>query len=621
MPMRWKNSLFVRIHARVRDDERGFSLLETVIAITVIFGSLITLALSASTGFRYVGIGREQQAANQVANQLMEQTRGLAFSKIQRGMQASELSTDPNLVTACAGDPTGTYRLLDCTGEKVVSTNLNCPTATTDCSVPIVPSSGTVGQAEDYPVDYTWHSYVTNNCPVVIEGACEAISPYRVTIIVTWEGAGTSADGVQGVTIQSLFHSPGGCINSSTHPFAAPCQPFYYGQAIAPSGEIEVSGSVGVVDFQSGTIILTGVETTMQVEQVSQVQSSWTQSQTNLTTTRSGTTALPTAASFGATAVDSDPSATTPNYQVSPVDPGEGSNQVTAGGDNYVQVQNAAGDAGEAISATAAGGTNACPPVPPASTQESDLQPCGGAKVQQAGVSRIVAYLYQDLDADDVADLELGETTLASVGPASVPTTVFTDRELVSDEDGNIENSASRTLGTVSIGGLPEFVPAPAGWGTSFLELTGYSDAVATTAGTSAADPTTSIAGTLSYWSGGGYSTVDLGATPEYSLSNLEFIHVADVADANGVPHQIQIRIATVDSISMGSVPATSESSEGCPAGGCTTEARATVGSPIIGSLTYELWIDGVQIVDTRIDVSLGTLSSKSIYGPTPEAG
>lgn len=618
--MRWKNSLFVRIHARVRDDERGFSLLETVIAITVIFGSLITLALSASTGFRYVGIGREQQAANQVANQLMEQTRGLAFSKIQRGMQASELSTDPNLVTACAGDPTGTYRLLDCTGEKVVSTNLNCPTATTDCSVPIVPSSGTVGQAEDYPVDYTWHSYVTNNCPVVIEGACEAISPYRVTIIVTWEGAGTSADGVQGVTIQSLFHSPAGCINSSTHPFAAPCQPFYYGQAIAPSGEIEVSGSVGAVDFQSGTIILTGVETTMQVEQVSQVQSSWTQSQTNLTTS-SGTTALPTAASFGATAVDSDPSATTPNYQVSPVDPGEGSNQVTAGGDNNVQVQNAAGDAGEAISATAAGGTNACPPVPPASTQESDLQPCGGAKVQQAGVSRIVAYLYQDLDADDVADLELGETTLASVGPASVPTTVFTDRELVSDEDGNIENSASRTLGTVSIGGLPEFVPAPAGWGTSFLELTGYSDAVATAAGTSAVYPTTSIAGTLSYWSGGGYSTVDLGATPEYSLSNLEFIHVADVADANGVPHQIQIRIATVDSISMGSVPATSESSEGCPAGGCTTEARATVGSPIIGSLTYELWIDGAQIVDTRIDVSLGTLSSKSIYGPTPEAG
>jgi type II secretory pathway pseudopilin PulG len=618
--MRWKNSRFVRIHARVRDDERGFSLLETVIAITVIFGSLITLALSASTGFRYVGIGREQQAANQVANQLMEQARGLAFSKIQRGMQVSELSTDPNLVTACTGDPTGTYRLLSCTGEKVVSTNLNCPTATTDCSVPIVPSTGTVGQAEDYPVDYTWHSYVTNNCPVVVEGTCETISPYRVTIIVTWEGAGTSADGVQGVTTQSLFHSPGGCINSSTHPFAAPCQPFYYGQAIAPSGEIEVSGTVGSVDFQSGTIITTGAETTMQVEQVSQVQGSWSQSQTNLTSS-SGTTVLPAAASFGATAVDSDPSATTPNYQVSPVDPGEGSNQFTSGGDSYVQVQNASGDSGEAISATAAGGSNACPPVPPASIQESDLQPCGGAKVQQAGVARVVAYLYQDTDADDIADLELGETTLASVGAAPVPTTVFTDRELVADEDGNIADSASRTLGTVSIGGLPEFVPPPAGWGTSFLELTGYTDTVTTAAGTSPADPTTSIAGTLSYWNGGGYSTVDLTDTPEYTLSNLELVHLADVTDANSVVHQIQIRIATVDSISMGSVPTTSESSEGCPAGGCTTEALATVGSPIIGSLTYELWIDGAQVVNTLIDVSLGSLSSKSIYGPTPEAG
>ncbi len=621
--MRGKNGLVVRIHARVRDDERGFSLLETVIAITVIFGSLITLALSASTGFHYVGIGREQQAANQVANQLMEQARGLAFSKIQRGMQASELSTDPNLVTACAGDPTGTYRLLSCTGERVVSTNLNCPAATTDCSVPIVPSTGTVGQAEDYPVDYTWHTYVTNDCPVVIEGTCDTISPYRVTIIVTWEGAGTSPDGVQGVTTQSLFHSPGGCINSSTHPFAAPCQPFYYGQAIAPSGEIEVSGTVGSVDFQSGTIITTGVETTMQVEQVSQVQGSWSQSQTNLTTS-TGTTILPTAASFGATAVDSDPSATTPDYQVSPVDPGEGSNQLADGGDSYVQVQNAPGDSGEAISATAAGGTNACPPVPPASIQESDLQPCGGAKVQQAGVARVVAYLSRDMDGDEVADLQLGETTLASIGPASVPTTVFTDRELVPGEDGNIENSAGRTLGTVSIGGLPAFVPAPAGWGTSFLELTGYTDTVTTAAGTSAVDPTTSIAGSLSYWNGTGYSTVDLADTPGYTLSNLELVHQADVVDANGLTHQIQIRIATLDSISMGSVPATSVSSTGCDLtthAACKTEARATVGSPIIGSLTYELWIDGGQVVNTRIDVSLGSLSSKSIYGPTPEAG
>ena len=79
-----KSGFFVRIHARLHDDERGFSLIETVIAITVIFGSLITLAMSASTGFRYVGIGREQQAANQVANQLME----LGGSRSRRSSEA-----------------------------------------------------------------------------------------------------------------------------------------------------------------------------------------------------------------------------------------------------------------------------------------------------------------------------------------------------------------------------------------------------------------------------------------------------------------------------------------------------------------------------------------------------
>jgi type II secretory pathway pseudopilin PulG len=93
-----RRSFLFGMRARLHD-EGGFSLLETVIAIGIIFGSLLTLALSTTTGLKYFGIGRERQAANQIANQLMEQTRGLAYHKITRGMQTSSLSSDPNLVT------------------------------------------------------------------------------------------------------------------------------------------------------------------------------------------------------------------------------------------------------------------------------------------------------------------------------------------------------------------------------------------------------------------------------------------------------------------------------------------------------------------------------------------
>jgi type II secretory pathway pseudopilin PulG len=605
--------LLVRVHARLHDDERGFSLIETVIAVTVIFGSLITLAMSASTGFRYVGIGREQQAANQIANQLMEQARGLAFSKIQKGLMASVLSTDPNLVTGCGTDPAGTYHLKTCAGDKVVSTNLTCPPphTATDCSVPIVPSTGTVGETQDYPVDYTWHSYVTNNCPAVIAATvCPKILPYKVTIFVTWTGAGTSATGVQGVTTQSLFHSPAGCINSSTHPFAAPCQPFFYGQALTPAGQLQVSGTVSGVDFLRGTVLSTGVESTMQIEQVAQVQSSWTQTQTNLTSTSAGSTILPATASFGTTAADSDPSGTTPSYQVSAVDPGDGSNQFASGGGSFVQVQNASADSGQAISATAAGGSNTCPPTPPAPPAETDLQPCGGARVLQAGTSRVVGHFHGFLT-------DIGDATIASISNPSVASTAFTNRMLVSGQDGNIQETAMRAFGTVSIGGLPDLMPAPTGWTGYFLQLTGYADTVQSTAGTSAAAPTATInAGSLAYWNGTGYTTVNLSTTPSYSLSELVLDHTALVG-----LNTVEVKI-TAPSVAMGSVPATTTLTTGCAAvyPTCKTDAQATIGSPISGSLTYQVWVDAVKVVDLTIDLSLGTLAAKSLYGPTPTA-
>ena len=600
-----KPSLLVRIHARLHDDERGFSLIETVIAITIIFGSLVTLAMSASTGFRYVGIGREEQAANQIANQLMEQVRGLAFTKISQGLQTSGLSTDPYLVTSCAGDPTGTYRFESCSGAKVISTNFNCPTRASDCSTPIVPNNGTIGASDEYPVDYQWRTYVTNNCATAT-GSCTTVDPYKVTVIVEWAGAGTAADGVQRVTTQSLFHSPSGCVSSQTHPFAAPCQPFFYGQAITPVGRITVSGTVSGVDFSSGVITTTGADSTLQIEQVSSGQGGWTQSGTELTT--SAGTSLGGATTDRSTAADSDPSGTTPSYSATTAGAlGAGSNQFASGGGSFVQVQNAANDTGQAISAMSAGGANLCPPVPPLSALETDLLPCGGAYAKQAGTSRVVGH-FHGFAAD------LGDATIVSVGAPASAMTTFANRTAVAGQNGNVQDTADRTLGTIRIGGLPDLMTSPKFYSGYLVQLSGYHDTVVSTAGTSAVAPSATIsAGTLSYWNGTGYSTVALSTLPTYSLSNLLLDYTTSVGG-----HGVEVKIAT-DSVSMEQVPTTTTIPTG--SGSITrTETQATVGSPMIGSFTYQIWVDGSQVVNLTVDVALGTLTSKSIYQPAPSA-
>jgi type II secretory pathway pseudopilin PulG len=603
-----RHGLFVRIRARLHDDERGFSLVETVIAITIIFGSLITLAMSASTGFRYVGIGREEQAANQIANQLMEEARGLAFTKIAQGMQLSDLSSDPNVlndVSDCSGTDADAYWYLSCGGDLVEWTDFDCPTRPTDCSTPLVPSSGTIGASEDYPVDYDWRTYVTRECTSATE-ACT--SPYKVTVLVEWAGAGTAASGIQRVTTQSLFHSPIGCVSSQTHPFAAPCQPFFYGQVLAPAGRITVSGTVSGVDFSSGVITTTGADSTLQVEQVSSVQGSWTQSGTELTT--SAGTSLGGATTSRSTAADSDPSGSTPAYSATTAGAlGTGSNQFASGGSNFVQVQNAANDTGQAISATAAGGLDACPPTPPAPPLETDLQPCGGAFARQAGTARVVGHFHGY--ASDV-----GDATIASIGAPTLYTTTFANRVPVSGENGNVQETATRAFGTVSIGGLPEFVTAPVGWTGYFAQLTGYQDTVVSTAGTAAAAPTATInAGTLIYWNGLGYTSVNLATTPSYSLTGLLLDHTTLTADL----HTVRVRIAT-DSVAMESVPTVTSTPSGSGSI-LRNETKATVGSPLLGTFTYEMWLDGSEVVNLAIDLSLGTLTSKSVYEPAPSAG
>ena len=73
--------------------------------------------------------------------------------------------------------------------------------------------------------------------------------------------------------LQSLFWSPDGCVNSTTHPFAAPCQPFFYGQVDAPQARFSVTGQLYdfAIDFDALAVTLPGITATTQEEQTSQL--------------------------------------------------------------------------------------------------------------------------------------------------------------------------------------------------------------------------------------------------------------------------------------------------------------------------------------------------------------
>jgi len=589
-----------RLRALSRD-ERGFTILETVIAITVIFASLLALAYTATIGFKSIAYARERVTFDGVADRIMEEIRGQAYSKIQTGLLSTDLTGDPKIL-ACEPGPPVVYRFESCstppledgTGEKVV--NSGGVTSTNW----INPHMGTVAaSAITNNIGYSWATYITNEDT--------ATDPYRVTVVVSWSSAAYPAKSNNLVRIQSLFASPSGCVSSATHPFAAPCQPFFYGLAQVPAGRVEVSGSVLGLTFTGGYLQLTGTEANIRNEQVTSGTASYTESQVSVTD------ALGTRTEGGllttASAADSDPNAPGGTYQSKPVTPiaGVGGTVSSAVGSTSITFQAPAGDSGFAQTAVAAGGTNVCPP--PTDAAETDSMPCAGGRIQQGGT------LTSTLDMNGIVG-GLGSATLASVGAsASNPNKSFVDREPVSGNFGRVELTATRRFGTINVGALPSGMTAPAGF-TSLVIITGYQDVVTSQAGApTAAAPTFLVdpSGSVSFWNGFGYTS-----------------YAPDSANLNGISSTVtssdtvggQNVVVTI-SVNPGSTAAATGSGMTCtgsfPNALCT-DADSSI-APFTATLHYVVTADGVTVVDLNISLVLGTMLTRAVFGQPPDEG
>ncbi|MFL5799122.1 MAG: hypothetical protein ACJ77A_14480 [Actinomycetota bacterium] len=629
-----------RILARLHDDERGFTLLESLLAITVILGSVLSLAYSAIVGFSYEDLARQKQTATGIADQVMEQVRGLAWDRVTTGHLAADLGatrsdlsvTTPDtgyLVTGCAGDAVGAYRLFQCptavtassqpgSGEKVVASAVACSTGS-DCVYPLVRHAGQVTQNN---IIYTWRVYDTNNCPSSTTSGCTAASSYRVTVVVTWTGGVVAPNKI--AEMQSLFWSPTGCRSTATHPFAAPCQPFFYGTSSSNRGDVNISGTIDQTTFQSGDLFTSAAQSSVQQEQLSQAQGQFQQSGVRLVDdsgTRTGG-----GSSADTSAADTDPGTTVSVWShVKCGDSGVtcAGGALSSGPSNVVTLTAPDGEAAESDSTTSAGGSNVCPP--PTDTAQTDAKPCGGSRIQQGGTLSAVAGL-------NGVTQQLGSVTLAQVLAAATsppsPNKTLVDRVLnpttglcapIVNSDGCLEESATRNIGTVNVGALPSALTPPLGWvGASswmgyYFSIVGYQDHVTAAVGTNgtALSPSTALpaptaavtGGTVYCWNGLLYSSVSASSATAVSCApmSLPFVlggHTGSVTISGTANPAVISRSPTAGTATV-------------------TDATAQV-TPPSAVITYVIALDGAEVMNLTITVNLNTLEASGSYAVAP---
>ena len=165
-------------------DEGGFTILESVIALSLIFSVLVVLLGGLTTGVRGVVIGRQRGVALALANEILEDARARAY-----GAVGHDLDSDPTLAT----DPliTGTSPNLVYTGvtppEPLAGSSVDAGAAGGTNTNPLFPFSPHTYTQQRDGSRYTTSVYVTTITPA-------SGDPFkRISVTVSWRPGLSSA--------------------------------------------------------------------------------------------------------------------------------------------------------------------------------------------------------------------------------------------------------------------------------------------------------------------------------------------------------------------------------------------------------------------------------------------
>ena len=586
-----------------RRDESGFTLVELVAAMGVMFAVLVGMSYAATVALVDVGYARQRQGATGLANEAIEQVRALPFQTLQRGLDAVDVAAtpaDPRIQTVNLG---GGLQSRVFKGESLVQSIYPAGTV----QAPLVPhiSTRTVGQTT-----YRVAVYVTTYNNQATSGAL------RVTAVVSW--AAKMRAGARGeVEIQTVVHPGSGCQSTAVHPYAAPCQAFYYASSAVDAGAITITGSmlgknnldIDETYSEAGLLVTPTQRSVIQSEQVTTLQSSATTSGATLrlagVETKGGQVGLDLAG-------DDDPARAGLEYltQTAPL---QGYSDLGTGRHNELWLHSPEADAATATVAAQATSSQRCG-IDDVSDAETDALPCSSAGSRQANTSEAsVTFTHPG---------SLGRAVVAAIAGTDVVTRTASDlrREstgAVCTGRGCIRSRATRALGTVSLGGLPASFVAPSDWDGYFIRLSSYrAEAVAHAGETAAASAATITDGSIKYWTGSGYATCTLAdpTAGDYCPDEIPVAPLTAYAESGNYRVDISADFVRPGRAAIGG---------GCTAGDPCAEATASASSPVAASLKYRV-SHGVAymstIADLTVDVNLGNLVAQSTYKAPPGA-
>jgi Tfp pilus assembly protein PilX len=164
--------------AKHAEEDNGFTLIEVMVALMVVMLAAVALALVMTNAVTAVSVGRQSQAASNLAVSVVAEAEALPWATLEEGLT----STDPTLVAdeksgGNVGQATGGGNYYCYEGLPLFVTGAgNVASAS---SAPRCPSSGQQGGA-----GWSWHnpSWSTGTCYQGLAAEIAAVSPADVPI-------------------------------------------------------------------------------------------------------------------------------------------------------------------------------------------------------------------------------------------------------------------------------------------------------------------------------------------------------------------------------------------------------------------------------------------------------